>query len=301
MRATLIANPLAGKGVIRGQLTEAVNVLEQAGWEVTICESLAPGDATRIAREAVAQGHEAVLVAGGDGTINEAIQALAGSQVALGYLPYGTVNVWARETGTPLDPIAASRAIVEGRTEPIDLGLANDRYFLLMAGIGFDGEVVRRARAVERHKQRFGILPYVAVGLTAATRYRGADLELRYDGIIRRVQALMLVVGNTRLYGGRFYLTPNAVANDGWLDLGIVKGKGPLALARQSIPLLLLGSTAYSDVEYVRVRELTVQSNEPIPLQLDGELVGETPARIRVAPRALQVIVPRHFASDLIA
>jgi diacylglycerol kinase family enzyme len=185
--------------------------------------------------------------------------------------------------------------------ESVDLGRANERYFLLMAGLGFDGEVVRRARQLERYKSRLGILPYVAAGMSTATLYRGADVELRYDGVIRRVQALMLVVGNTRLYGGRYHLTPRAVANDGWLDLCIVKGRGPLDLARQSLPLLVSGSVAYSDVETIRVRDIMIRADNPVPYQLDGELCGETPVHFRVAPRALRVIVPSAFASDLIA
>jgi YegS/Rv2252/BmrU family lipid kinase len=242
-----------------------------------------------------------VLVAGGDGTINETIQALAHSETALGYLPYGTVNIWARELHIPLQIEGAARAIVQGRTERVDLGLANDRYFLLMAGVGFDGEIMRRAQSLERYKHRFGVLPYVATGLSAAPLYRGADVELRYDGIIRRVQMLMIVLGNTRLYGGRFQLTPNAVANDGWLDLCIVKGRGPLALVRQSLPLLLSGSIRHSDVELLRVRDLSVQADEPLPVQVDGELAGATPVRFAVAPRSLRAIVPRDFASNLIA
>jgi diacylglycerol kinase family enzyme len=154
---------------------------------------------------------------------------------------------------------------------------------------------------VERYKQRFGVLPYVAAGLSTIPTYQGADFELRYDGLIRRVQALMLVVGNTRLYGGRFHFTPGAVANDGWLDLCIVKGKGPFDLVRQSLPLILLGTVRHSDIELLRVRELSVAADEEVPFQLDGELVGSTPVRFRVAPRCLKVIVPRDFSSDLIA
>jgi YegS/Rv2252/BmrU family lipid kinase len=276
-------------------------VLEGNGWEVNVRRSRGPGDATRIAQEAVARSDEVVIVAGGDGTINEAVQALAGSATALGFIPYGTVNVWAREIGLPLSPRDAALSLTSGRVETLDLGVANDRYFLLMAGIGFDGEVVRRARRVERFKHRFGVLPYMAVTLATATRYRGVDVELRYDGVIRRVQALMLVLGNTRLYGGRFRFTPDAVATDGWLDLCIVKGRGPIALVRQALPLLIGGSTAFSDVETLRVRELVVRGNGPAPLQLDGELIGSTPAHFRVARRALRVIVPSDFNSELIA
>jgi diacylglycerol kinase family enzyme len=179
--------------------------------------------------------------------------------------------------------------------------MAGERYFLLMAGIGFDGEVVRRAQSLERHKQRLGILPYVVSTLATAPLYRGADVELRYDGIIRRVQALMLVVGNTRLYGGYFRLTPNAVANDGWLDLCVIKGKGFLSLARQSLPILVSRSISYSDIELLRIKDLTVQGDEPLPLQVDGELIGTTPVRIQIAPKALNAIIPSQCTSDLIA
>jgi YegS/Rv2252/BmrU family lipid kinase len=276
-------------------------VLEGAGWSLAAEYTQGPGDATRLAREAVEAGRDAVLVAGGDGTANEAIQALAHTETAFGYLPYGTVNIWAREVSIPLEAESAARSLVDGRIERIDLGLAGDRYFFLMAGVGFDGEVVRRAQTLERHKHRYGVLPYVASGLSTASTYWGADVELRYDGLIRRVQTLMLVLGNTRLYGGRFQLTPNAVANDGWLDLCIVKGRGPVALLRQSLPLLLSGSIAHSDVELLRVKDLMVQGENPLPVQVDGELAGTTPVRFSVAPRALRAIVPRGFASNLIA
>jgi YegS/Rv2252/BmrU family lipid kinase len=298
--AAVICNPHAGRGTHADRLRPALDVLERAGWELTVTYSAAAGDATRMAREAVASGSDAVIAAGGDGTLNEAIQALAGTDIAVGYLPYGTVNIWARELNMPMQVDAAAAAIVDGLIKEVDLGLANDRYFLLMAGIGFDGEVVRRARTLERHKHRFGVLPYVAAGVSTLPVFRGIDVELRYDGLIRRVQALMLVVGNTRLYGGRYHFTPNAVANDGWLDLCIVKGRGQLAMIRQSLPLLLLGSIGRSDVEMLRVRELSVHTDEASPMQVDGELGGSTPVQFRVAPKALKVIVPKGFNSDLI-
>jgi YegS/Rv2252/BmrU family lipid kinase len=301
VNATLICNPKAGRHNGQEDLEPAIRVLTSAGWSIELKYTEGRGDASQFAREATERGRDAVLVAGGDGTINEAIQALAQTETALGYLPYGTVNVWAREVGIPLDAEGAARAIVDGRVERLDLGVAGERYFLLMAGLGFDGEVVRRARALEHHKQRFGVLPYVAAGLSTAPLYRGADVELRYDGVIRRVQALMLVLGNTRLYGGRFHLTPNAVANDGWLDLCIVKGKGPVALVRQSLPLLLSGSVTHSDVELLRIKNLMVRGEEPLRLQVDGEPCGTTPIDFRIAPRALCAIVPRALASNLIA
>lgn len=301
MKAVLICNPSAGrKGGAEG-LARAVDIMADAGWDVQVQNTEGPGDATLLATRAVEQEVDAVIVAGGDGTLNEAVQALAGSETALGYVPYGTVNVWAREMRLPLNAADAAREIITGRIERVDLGVADDRYFLLMASVGFDSEVLRRAQGMEQYKHRFGVLPYVATGLSTAPLFRGVDVELRYDGVIRRVQALMLVIGNTRLYGGRFQLTPNAVANDGWLDLCIIKGKGPLALVRQSLPVLLSGTISHSDVDIIRVQDLMVQAEEPIPVQMDGELTGTTPMRFGVAPRALNVIVPKDFASNLIA
>lgn len=297
----MVCNPRAGRNVGMDGLAGAVDVFTAAGWDLTLETTSRPGDATDLARAAVESGADAVIVAGGDGTLNEAVQGLAGSETALGYVPYGTVNVWAREMRLPLQAEGAARELVAGRLERVDLGVADGRYFLLMASVGFDSEVLRRAQGMEQYKHRFGVLPYVATGLSTAPLFRGVDVELRYDGLIRRVQALMLVIGNTRLYGGRFQLTPNAVANDGWLDLCIIKGRGPLALVRQSLPVLLSGTISHSDVDVLRVREVSVQADEPIPVQMDGELAGATPMRFAVAPRALSVIVPKNFASNLIA
>jgi YegS/Rv2252/BmrU family lipid kinase len=301
MRAIVLCNPRAGRRGNEESIADAVNVLERAGWSIDLELSDGPGNITQLAAGAAAEGMDAVLVAGGDGTLNEAVQGLAGTNTALGYLPYGTVNVWAREIGLPMDPARAARAMVRGRDEQIDLGYANGRAFLLMAGVGLDGEVVRRAQSVEHHKQRFGVLPYIAVSLSTVPLYRGADLELRYDGVIRRVQALMLVIGNSRLYAGRFQLTPHAVMNDGWLDVCIVKGRGPLAVVRQSLPLLLSRTMTRGDVEMFRVREMSVVGDSPLPYQVDGELAGATPVRFTIEPRVLRVIVPEEFASGLIA
>jgi len=298
VNAAILWNPRAGR--YNSSLEPALQVLKRAGWSYSVHNTQGPGDATRLAREAVLSGVGAVVVAGGDGTVNETIQALAGTETALGYLPLGTVNVWAREVEMPLSIEGAARALVEGKIERVDLGMANERYFLLMASMGFDGEVLQRSQTLERHKQRFGILPYVAIGLSTVPVYRGHDIELRYDGLIRRVQALMLVVGNTRLYGPRFHFTPNAIANDGWLDLCIVKGQGIVSLLRQSIPVLLSGTVSHSDVDLLRVRELSVRADGRLPLQVDGELAGTTPVRFGVAREALQVIIPKWFTSSLI-
>jgi YegS/Rv2252/BmrU family lipid kinase len=240
-----------------------------------------------------------VVAAGGDGTLNEVVQGVAGTRSAVGYLPLGTVNIWAREVGIPMNLEAAARSLVAAQIKQVDLGRANGRYFLLMAGMGFDAEVVSRARRLESLKRRFGVLPYAAAAVSTMPRYRGMSLELTYDGIYRTVRALMLVVGNTRLYGGHWYFTPRAVANDGWLDLAIVKGSGPVAMLRRSLPMLVSRRVS-RESETVRVRELSVRSREPVPYQVDGELAGDSPVDFSIAPGALRVLVPRGQDTGLI-
>src|SRR5439155_5604546 len=146
--AMMIANPTAGSYTQHiFELEETLVFLRRHGWQVELKLTQAAGDAQRLALEAVEQHIDVVIAVGGDGTINEIIQALAGSETALGVLPGGTANVWAREVGIPLNVSGAREALIQGQARRIDLGRANERYFLLMSGIGLDGEVTQ---AVEK-------------------------------------------------------------------------------------------------------------------------------------------------------
>src|SRR5437588_3777495 len=158
--AMMIANPTAGSYTQHiYELEETLAFLRQHGWQVELKLTQASGDAQRLALEAVKQHIDVVIAVGGDGTINEVIQALAGSETALGVLPGGTANVWAREVGIPLGVSGAREVLVHGQRRRIDLGRANERYFLLMAGIGLDGEVTH---AVEKKSlKRLGAFAYL--------------------------------------------------------------------------------------------------------------------------------------------
>src|SRR5437763_8553367 len=159
--AVIIANPSSGIGGFPHQnrhFDGTLAFLRSHGWKAELWYTQAAGDGEELARKAVKQQVNLVIAAGGDGTINEIIQGLAGSETALGVLPGGTVNVWARELGIPLDDTGARNVLVHGQTRRIDLGCVNGRYFLLMVGIGFDGEVTQ---AVEgKPLKRLGILGY---------------------------------------------------------------------------------------------------------------------------------------------
>src|SRR5262249_6756284 len=147
-QARIIANPISGS--LRGELglqelEETAAWLSERGLPTEICLTEGVGHARELAQEAVSAGMEMVIAAGGDGTVNEVVQALAGkTTTALGVLPMGTINVWAREMGIPLKTSQAREVLLRGMRRRVDLGRANSHYFLLMAGIGFDAEVVRR-------------------------------------------------------------------------------------------------------------------------------------------------------------
>ncbi|MCC6417546.1 MAG: diacylglycerol kinase family lipid kinase, partial [Gemmataceae bacterium] len=213
--AALIVNPKAGSPTRAHVIDGIVKAAADLGWQVTVFETLGPNDATRLAREAVREGYPVVLVAGGDGTLNEAIQALAGTDAILGAIPLGTMNVWVRELGLPLDPIEAVRQLLQGPVFRIDLGRLNGRYFLLMAGLGFDAEAVHAIQG--ETKRRFGPVAFLAAGLVAALRPGGTRLRVRADGKTFETNAALVTVGNTRLWAGAVKITHRATAVDGRL------------------------------------------------------------------------------------
>lgn len=297
VRATLIYNPTAGHGRGIASLTAARDVLAAHGWVVRMEATSGPGAAIVLAREAVERGDDAVIVAGGDGTINEAIQALAGTTVALGVLPVGTVNVWAREIGLPAHPIAPAGVLAGGESRAIDLGRAGSRLFLLMAGAGFDGAVTGLVEP--RLKRRMGRWAYAVTAARLALRYGGADAVLEMDGGTLHCRLLLVVIGNTRLYGGRMTVATRAVADDGLLDVVVFPGRR-LWKALPRIAALLRGRVSPGPgVLYYRTRHLRLSAAAEVLVQVDGDHIGAAPLDFSIVPAALRVIVPRGARTPL--
>lgn len=294
-RARIIANPAAGG--LHGELGQHA-LRETAVWLAThglpaeIRLTRAPGDATHLAREAVKDGMELVIAAGGDGTVNGVVQALAGSRTALGVLPLGTVNVWAREMGIPMDLAGAREVLTSGERRRMDLGRAGSRYFLLMAGIGFDAEVARRVDRGPLKRLGLKLLDYVATAGVLSVTQRPARVWMRYDGRRRSASALMVIIGNTRLYGGTLTFAKRAVADDGLLDIVIVENGGLVyrlgVLARAAVRRASLGPR----VRYAQTRMIRLEASSPLPVQVDGEVIGTLPMTFSVAPATLTVVVP---------
>jgi YegS/Rv2252/BmrU family lipid kinase len=299
--AVLITNPTSGSFPhYHHDHQDTLTFFKQHGWQVELWATTCPGDAQRLARRAVEQQIGTVIVAGGDGTINEVIQELAGSETALGVLPTGTVNVWAREMGIPLDIAKACDILVRGQTRHVDLGRLNERYFLLMAGIGFDGEVIQ---AVD-HKplKRLGVLGYALAALWFGTGYLSFPMTLQIDDAEPvRTRALQIVIGNTQLYAGAFKFTWLARCDDGLLDLCVVHKRGLLGRVVIFLDFALRREQRRLWVRYNTFKQVKIETAIPIPMQADGDPAGFTPATIAVAPGALQVIVPQQVPSGIFA
>jgi diacylglycerol kinase (ATP) len=301
--AMMIANPTSGSYMqYIYQLEETLTFLRYHGWQVELKLTQAAGDAQRLALEAVEQHIDVVITVGGDGTINEVIQALAGSETALGVLPGGTANVWAREVGIPLGVSGAREVLVHGQTRRIDLGRANERYFLLMAGIGLDGEVTQ---AVEKKSlKRLGALAYFLMGAWLGLSYPSFRTFLQVDGRVVKVNALQIIIGNTQLYGGAVKYTWQARCDDGLLDICIIRKHDMWNRVLIFLDFILHREQRRQWVYYTTCKSAKLRTRRPIAMQIDGDPAGYTrkgypPVTFTIAPQALKVIVPQKTPEGL--
>ncbi|MCY7323393.1 MAG: diacylglycerol kinase family lipid kinase [Phormidesmis sp. CAN_BIN36] len=290
-RVLILFNPTAGqsKNLIPA-LESAADRWRDHGWQVNLRPTRSAGDATDLAREAAAQGYAVVVAAGGDGTVNEVVNGLVGTQTALAVLPIGTVNIWAREMGLPMDLQRSAIAFLQARLKQIDVGQAGERYFLLMAGVGFDAAVTAKIRSSE--KKRLGAIAYLIQALQLAQQFKGLRADIRIDGKRIRGRILMVVIGNSQLYGGVVKLTAHAVLNDGLLDVCVIKGRNMWTAPLRLLSILLRQYDRDTQVNYYRARQVQVLGQKVLPVQVDGDYLGVTPMTFQVVPKSLWVLVP---------
>jgi len=252
--AVLIVNPAAHNVPALKLRREAEEWLREAGWRFRWEQTTETGHATRIAARAAAAKVPLVLALGGDGTLNEVANALAGTETALGTLPAGTSNIWAREAGISRKLVEAVRLMATGERRLIDLGKAGDRYFMLFAGVGVDAQITRTVSL--DMKRRVGAAAYGVAALREALRWRSRPVTVRLDGVERRMDVLMAFAGNTRLYAGLTKITPNAVVDDGLLDVCIYEGSGSLDIVMHAARTMLKSHKKANKVLCQQVKRL---------------------------------------------
>ena len=285
-RVLLVCNPRARRGDVA--IVAGREALEAAGVEVL--EPPIEGSEQLASRLRAHRDVDAVVIAGGDGTVRNAIATLRDLRVPFGLLPHGTANDLARTLGLPLDPGAAARIIATGRARPIDLGCVNGRYFLNAAGIGLATEVT--ARLTPEAKRRWGMLGYVRALADALAARRPFTAYVRAGETTHRLRAVQLTIGNGRHHGGGLTVAELATIDDGLLDLYSLP---PVSLWRLAalIPALRRGRQGrHQAVAVLHAPEIHVATERPMPISADGEIIARTPARFQVLPAAVRVIAP---------
>ncbi len=280
-----ILNPTAGR---KRRFAEAMAAWSAAGRSTAVVETAKRGDAERFAREAAASGIGLVLVGGGDGTVNEVINGLAGVSrpPALGVLPRGTANVLARELGLPLSPGAAAATLVRARQREVHLGLVNGRRFVMMAGVGFDAQVV--ASVTPEAKQRFGRLAYAAA--TADLWAKGRSSRYRLQTGDTAIEVGSVIVAKGRHYAGGFVACPTADLTRPELSLCLLSSSTrPQVLA--TALALGIGRIGWAPgVRHLATPMLHVDGPADEPVQADGDIVGTLPATFSVAPETVRML-----------
>ncbi len=299
--AYLVYNPAAGRFPSRILTERAADVLRSQGWEVVLEETHGGDHITQLARNAVRESKDAFFIAGGDGSINYSVLGLVGSDTALGVLPAGTANVWARELGLPglawtrlMALEESARRFVNARVQTVDVGFCNHAPFLMWAGVGLDAFIVHRIEPRSRWEKHFATAHYARVALQQATYWAGVNLNVRADDVQVSGHYILAVVSNIRLYaGGLAEISPYAKLDDGEMDLWLFAGETLLETIRHAWELWSGRHLHSQQARCLPFRKLHITSDAPLYVQVDGEPKEEgIDIQIEVRPRALRVLVP---------
>ncbi len=262
--------------------------VESLARDCVVCATTRTGEAELMARRGVEEGFEKIVAAGGDGTINEVVNGLADTGVTLGLLPIGTMNVFATELGLPIHDLEFCWRIITGdSTRSVDLPKANQKFFVQLAGVGLDAQVVKETSS--QLKRNFGPLSYLISAAQIAARQPPKLFIQSEDASID--EGSFVLVGNGRLYGGRFPFFKHAVIDDGLLDVIVFKRLGYLEIIKYLQDVIFSSDIRVPEIEYFQTRRVRVESNQIVPVEVDGELVGNCPVEFSLHERSLRVLV----------
>lgn len=288
----VIYNPAAGRRH-RRLFGKTLRALVHRGCRISVTETTGAGQATEIAAGLVQAGHDAIVVAGGDGTISETIDGLADGGVPVGIIPLGTANVLANEIGMKMRSGPVSRTLAKGHPKKIYLGRVecrdNARLFTLMVSAGLDAQVV--AHVPRRLKKLLGKGAYVLQSLIELLRYKPAVYTVTVDGEI--FEAASVVVSNSHYYAGRFVCAPDARLDDGKLYACLFTRPGRWNVVRYAVAMLFGRLHKLKDYRVLPAKWVTIEGPEGEPVQADGDTVGELPVAVEMAGDSVELICPR--------
>ncbi len=278
------------------------------GWDLEITQSRDGQHITELARDAAELGMDAVFIVGGDGSANLAMAGLIGTRTALGVLPAGTANVLAQELGISGAHFLrqgnleeAAHKLVTGMVQLVDVGYCDSHPFLLWAGIGLDGFLIHRIEPRKLWEKQLSILHYASKAVWNVHFWSGINLEVVTESQTLRGNYLMAVTSNIHLYaGGLAKLSPRARMDDGLMDLWLFKGNSPIDAYQRALEVFIGRHVSSEHFICLPFQTLTIRSEASLYTQLDAEpYIGKGEIKLVVAPRSLNLIVPRDVRSDL--
>lgn len=291
MHLKLIYNPGAGRGKARRWVRDVEEYLRGRGARVDCEPSTGPADLTRIAAESSRDpNYDRVVVCGGDGTLNLAVREFDLAKGTLALIPSGSGDDFARVTGIPRKLRAACDNVIDGRAREVDVALANGLRYLGVAGLGFDSEVADFANRNVKFLR--GSAVYLYAIFRVLPKFTPRAVRMRTEHGTRNEQIMFAAVGNTRQYGGGIRITPDAVFDDGLLDICIVHETTRVELLK-TLPKAYTGAHCKSAfVEMGRGREFHFESDTAMAVYADGEPLTKTPVSFGLAPQKLRFVVP---------
>lgn len=287
-RFFIIHNPKAGletRTLYEGVLSHLV----RSGCHIEVVETARHGEGMAAAAHAARSGQfDAAVAAGGDGTIHDVAEGILGHEMPLGIIPIGTANVFAQELGLPREPEMLADALLSAPTRLIPLGEANGRPFLFVVGVGFDAEAVREFET--RCTRNYGRAGLVEPVLRALWSHRDQALRVRTDR--QAGEARWVIVTRTKRYAADLMLAPEADLRDAQFHVLRMTGRGPFARIAQLAALGVGGLRFCPGVTLEVTRSVRIEGDQSVPVQIDGELLGQLPLEIKIHPRQLAVILP---------
>ena len=300
MKTELIINLTAGGGKPRPHLKIIFKYLKENGFNFKVSYTSYHGEAVELAQKAADNGAELIVSVGGDGTVNEIVNGIMKSKndPLLGIIPLGWANDFIKSTNIPPNIIEACKILIKGKTKNIDVGVINDQiYFANICGVGFDAEVAQLANQMKSKHPNLRILSaFVYVFATVKkllSPFSYHDVKIKFDGQEIHSNILCIAISNGKFYGGRFKITPEAILDDGLLEVCVIEEMGRFKYL-SSIPKVFKGThTSIKGIYFYRAKEVLIQSSEPVLAQVSGEVIeGQKKFTITLLPKSLKLIVP---------
>ncbi len=320
---TIIYNPLAGAADFVKTIDQIAEEWRSQDWYVAVKATREAGHATSLAQKAATSGCELVLAAGGDGTLGEVVNGLAETDTIMGVLPAGTANSFARELNMPV-PAAmqmplpkslrrgklqtASASLMEGRVQAMDLGYrmltddvdAKDQYWMLWASTGADGYLVHEVEPRPKWSKKLGWSSYVLQGVAVLSSFSHIKARVEVDDYILEDEYILVLISNSRRYaGGVVTLSQEAYLDDGMLEIWLFGGRGLSSISRHGFRALRGQHLKNPDTILLRGQRVSIITESPTPVQMDGDPAPPTPMECIVKPGALRLLVPNSAPDDL--